>query len=350
MLNKSRRLWAALSGRNRHQRKGIPLSLLVLAILMILFGLITPSRLPQIFTPGNVNLPAATVAPTLPAAPTDTRGGQIVFTCTRKEVNQICAIRADGSDFKQLTTGTSNSYYPAISHDGNHIIFAVNQYDLFDLYRLSLKVIEGARTSESRLKRLTDYIGNAFSPSFSPDDKHVVFVNRVGEEHAALWLMGSNGEDPHPIYTPPGDVVAAAWSPDATTIAFSMAVEHPFAYEVFLLRLDNIDAPPRRVSHEITDIGGSISWSPDQKDVLIFAGPAAAREIFRLDIETGEATQLTFGGNNASPAYSPNGQHIVFNSLRNGGQADLYIINAEGHSMRQLTDNPEPDWQPQWGP
>jgi TolB protein len=96
-------------------------------------------------------------------------------------------------------------------------------------------------------------------------------------------------------------------------------------------------------------MGGSISWSPNQRDLLVFAGPAAAREVFRLDIESGEVTQLTFGGNNASPAYSPDGQYIVFNSLRNGGQADLYIMHTDGHSMRQLTDNPEPDWQPQWG-
>jgi Tol biopolymer transport system component len=59
---------------------------------------------------------------------------------------------------------------------------------------------------------------------------------------------------------------------------------------------------------------------------------------------------LTFGGNNAAAAYSPDGQYIVFNSLRNNGQADLFIMRADGHSTRQLTDDPEPDWQPQWGP
>jgi TolB protein len=162
--------------------------------------------------------------------------------------------------------------------------------------------------------------------------------------------MGSNGEDPHPIYSPPNDVVGAAWAPDGLKVAFAMPVQNSFAYEIFLLDLGNIEAPPQSVPREIRDIGGSISWSPLQEDVLIFAGPAAAREIFRLDLATGKTTQLTFGGNNASPAYSPDGQYIVFNSLRNGGQADLYIMRADGHSMRRLTDHPEPDWQPQWGP
>ena len=114
-------------------------------------------------------------------------------------------------------------------------------------------------------------------------------------------------------------------------------MESQFAFEVFLFDLQNAGAAPRQLSHGLSGIGGSISWSPDQTDLLIFAGPVAAREIYRLDAKTGAATQLTFGGNNAAPAYSPDGQFIVFNSLRNDGQADLYVMHADGHSMRQLT-------------
>jgi Tol biopolymer transport system component len=75
-----------------------------------------------------------------------------------------------------------------------------------------------------------------------------------------------------------------------------------------------------------------------------------AREIYRLDAATGDATQMTFGGNNASASYSPDGQWIVYNSLRNDNQADLFIMRADGHQTRQLTAFPEPDWQPEWGP
>jgi TolB protein len=152
------------------------------------------------------------------------------------------------------------------------------------------------------------------------------------------------------VYAAPGEVVGAAWSPDGNTVAIAMTTEQPFEYEIYLLALGDSSASPRQISRGISGIGGSISWSADQKSLLIFAGPVSAREIYKLDIETGAATQLTFGGNNASAAYSPDGQHIVFNSLRNQGQADLYVMRADGHSLRQLTNNPEPDWQPEWGP
>jgi TolB protein len=162
--------------------------------------------------------------------------------------------------------------------------------------------------------------------------------------------MGSDGHEPHAVSSPPGAVVAAEWSPDGHNIAVAAAVESAFSHEVFILDFENLGAPPRKVPSALADLGGSLEWSPDQSHLLVFAGPAAAREIYRLDIASGQATQLTFGGNNASPSYSPDGRDIVFNSLRNGGQADLYVMRADGHSMRRLTDNPEPDWQPKWGP
>lgn len=300
--------------------------------------------------PASVSLPAPTLRPTALPAPTDVHGGKIVFTCTRDGINQICKIRADGSDYEQLTSGTTNSYYPAISPDGRHITYAVNLYDTFDLYRLSPGVVEGPRNPESRVKRLTDSIGNVFSPSYSPDGRQIAFANRVGEGPAGLWIMDDDGGEPHEIAAPPGAVVAAEWSPDARYIAVAAAVEETFSHQIFIIDLETPGAQPRQVPSVLADIGGSLAWSPDQRNFLVFAGPAAAREIYRLDIATGQATQLTFGGNNASASYSPDGQNIVFNSLRNGGQADLYVMRADGHSTRQLTDDPEPDWQPKWGP
>jgi TolB protein len=259
-------------------------------------------------------------------------------------------IASDGTGYQQLTNGTANSYYPTISRNAHDVVFAVNQYDIFDLYRLALDVNQGPRQTRSRLKRLTDDVGNTFSPSFSPDGQQIAFLNRIGEAPAAIWVMESDGQQPHQVYAGNGTIVALAWSPNGRRLAFSMSVGPAFAFEVFLLDLQNLKATPIQVSRGLQDIGGSVAWSPDEGSLLLFAGPAAAREIYSLQLFDSTVTQLTHGGNNASPAYSPDGQHIVFNSLRNGGQADLYVMRADGHSTRQLTDFPEPDWQPQWGP
>ena len=339
-----------LFSRERRRRARLPISLVMLAALIVLFSLITPADLLTTINPGSVRVPTGTPTATARPSPTSVHGGTIVFTCTRKNVNQICLINADGTGYEQLTSGDSNSYYPAVSRDGQAVVFVVNKGDYFDLFRMTLSAAPGLQRPAPSIDQISFYIGNAFSPSLSPDGKQVIFVNRVTDHPDTLWVTDVDGKNARPLYSAPSEVVGAAWSRDGNTVAMTMTAGQGFQYEVFLLGLGELSAAPRQISHGLSGIGGSISWSADQKDLLIFAGPVSAREIYRLDIQTGATTQLTFGGNNASAAYSPDGQYIVFNSLRNQGQADLYVMRADGHSLRRLTDNPEPDWQPQWGP
>jgi Tol biopolymer transport system component len=331
-------------------RSRLPISLLILAAIIVLFSMITPARIISTVNPRSVQLPTPTFTPSAVPTPTSVHGGTVVFTCTRENVNQICAINADGTGYRQLTSGDANKYYPAISHQGDELVFVQNDGDYFDLYRIDLAAADTPQAPTPAPDQITFYVGNAFSPSFSPDGHQILFVNRVSDKPTSLWLVDDQGKDAHQVYSATAEIVGAAWGPDGSTVAMAMASAATYEYEVFLLNLRQPERSPRQVSHNLAGIGGSIAWSPDGKTLLIFAGPVSAREIYQLDSQTGTATQLTFGGNNASPAYSPDGQYIVFNSLRNEGQADLYIMRSDGHSQRRLTSNPEPDWQPQWGP
>lgn len=328
----------------REKKRGplVPISLVIIAATILLLSLVNPLQIIGNFNPANVRVPPPTPTSTPLPRPTSIQGGHIVFTCTRKDINQICLINGDGSGFRQLTDGTQSSYYPALSPDSEHVVFAGLKYGNFEIFSL--------RLSDSNLDQLTEGIGNVVSPDFSPDGKQLVFVNRVGEKPSALWIMQSDGKNPRLLYAGPRDIVSAAWSPDGSKIAFAMSVDSPFAYQIFILDLRQAGPQPRRLSPNLASIGGSLDWAPNSMDLLIFAGPVAAREIYRLEAAHGSAAQLTYSGSNASGAYSPDGQYIVFNSLRNGQPANLFVMRADGHSTRQLTDDAEPDWQPKWGP
>jgi len=165
-----------------------------------------------------------------------------------------------------------------------------------------------------------------------------------------LWLMEITGRNPHILYSGSGAIVGAAWSPDGNTIAFVMTINQPDNNEIFLLDLEVNQKKPRQLTHDLAGITGSIDWSPDGKYLIICSGPVGDKDIFRLEVAAGTIVQLTDGGNNAAASFSPDGQWIAFNSLRNNGQADLFIMEADGTYQRLLTDNPEPDWQPQWEP
>jgi TolB protein len=338
---------ARLFSEKPRRRVVIPFGLVLLGVIILLFWLIPVYQVEPILPLQPEEIPTTTPIPTHTPTPTPTSafssyGGRIVFTCTRGEINQICAVNADGTGYAQITDSFRNNYYPTFTPDMTGVIFAQNEGDYFDLYLQNF--------ADSKLTRLTKYIGNAFSPKFSPDGTQILFLNHTKKGLTSLWIMEPLGEDPHVLYAGANTIVGADWSPDGKTIAFAMAAEQVNSYEVYLLDFMDPSQPPLQITHAVEGVTGSLDWALDGKSLLLCMGAAGDKNVYRLEIATGNAIPLTFGGNNASASYSPDGQYIVFNSLRNNEQADLFIIRADGHSTRLLMDNPEPDWQPVWGP
>lgn len=64
----------------------------------------------------------------------------------------------------------------------------------------------------------------------------------------------------------------------------------------------------------------------------------------------GEPRALTRGHcRDRQPAYSPNGEHVVFSSNRSGN-LDLWILSTVSGDTRQLTDDESEDWDPAFTP
>ena len=335
-------LTASQSKRNKTRIGIFPvLMLLLIAGFVSLFWFVRPAPViiptPIQFTEFASNYtPPPTI--TLQPKPTDPNGGRIAFTCTRGEYNQLCMINRDGTGLAQLTDMDASNYYPTFTPDGGSLLFASNRNGPFDLYLLLF--------GEKQLFQLTENIGNVISPDYSPDGRRIVFANRASDGPTSIWVVNADGLNPHLVYTGTDTIVAAAWSPDGEKIAYAMSVGIPQEYEIFVMNTEGKNHV--RVSEGIQGIGGSIDWSPDSKNLLVYAGPFGDKDIFKIEVETRNTIQLTDGGNNAGASYSPDGQYIVFNSLRNDDQADLYIMRSDGSNQVQLTNHPEPDWGPQW--
>jgi Tol biopolymer transport system component/serine/threonine protein kinase len=321
----------------------IPIFILILASgFLSLFWVVKPAPL-IVPTPIQVTRFVAEFTPpppteTITPRPTHENGGRIAFTCTRGDYNQLCMINRDGSGFTQLTDMAASNYYPMFTPDGGSLLFASNRNGAFDLYLLQFE--------QKQLVQLTNNLGNIISPDYSPDGRQIVFANRVGEEPASIWMANADGVNARQIYKGSNTIVGVAWSPNGEKIAYAMSVGVPGEYDIFTM--DTSGKNHAHISEGLLGIGGSIDWSPDSNSVLIHAGPYNDKNIFSLDVNTSEFKQLTFEGNNAGASYSPDGRYIVFNSLRNDDQADLYIMRADGTNEVQLTNNPEPDWGAQW--
>ena len=107
-------------------------------------------------------------------------------------------------------------------------------------------------------------------------------------------------------------------------------------------------APPSAVKpfpRPLWHAGLSVGYSrPDNPETRI--------HIFTLDLASGKVTQLTSGRNHhdSNPRWSPDGKRIAFKSTRNGGQFDIYVMDANGANVTRITDHQSNDHDPVWMP
>ena len=69
-----------------------------------------------------------------------------------------------------------------------------------------------------------------------------------------------------------------------------------------------------------------------------------------MDSDGNNQTRLTFNkSNDFSPAWSPDGQQIAFDSGQDGNR-EVYVMDADGKNQRRLTHHPASDSSPSWSP
>jgi WD40 repeat protein len=114
----------------------------------------------------------------------------------------------------------------------------------------------------------------------------------------------------------------------------------------------------RGTEQQITSFEGEAHfpvWSPVPGDTrIVFEGRTSdprATNVWMVDVASGELTQLTYGGADTRPNWSPDGTRILFGrpAIDTSGdgfvtvtdEADIYIFDIASSVETQLTDTPE---------
>ena len=146
---------------------------------------------------------------------------------------------------------------------------------------------------------------------------------------------------------------SSAWSPDGRMIAFSSNRDGQI--ELYTMRADG--SRQERLTHTTVSPGAAApqlsmgSWSA--KSVLAYVhNPPFASEgmLMTMPAGGGTPTALTTGQTFCCPDWSPDGNRIVFTSTRVGGTSHLFISNADGTGVTQITSGAFGDGEPSWSP
>jgi Tol biopolymer transport system component len=313
------------------------------------------------------------------------------FLYTAGARQSIFLQRVDGRNAINLTKDSpADDSEPAFSPDGSKIAFR-SERDGGGLY------VMGA-TGES-VRRISDF---GFSPAWSPDGKsiacateNVVFSPQARSVNSEIWIIDvATGQKRLALNTM--RPAQPAWSPHGSRIAFFGLGENS-RRDIYTIDATARDAKPKAVTDDMatdwnpvwshdgryiyfgSDRGGTMNlWriAVDEKTGDRLGEPEAIplptrsgghfsisqddRHIAYMSLETASAIRRApFGdvrGANVMSGsflmfnfeYSPDGKSIAFSNF--GITEDLFVANADGTGLRQVTSDEPRDRAPAWTP
>ena len=253
---------------------------------------------------------------------------------------------------------------PQVSPDGAWVAYTVEETNrakdemVSDLWMTSW---DGATTV--RLTHTPD--ASEHAPRWSPDNRYLSFLSGRGDRGQGdqLWLLDRRGGEAAQVTQIKPGISDYAWSPDGNRLVF--VIEDGDSVET----TDVVDtatpdsAQPWVGAHGSPDSAARKTEPPLVIDRYYFKEDYTGylgrkhKHLYLFSLSNHTLEQLTDGPfDDLGPAWSPDGQYLVFTSKRVGSDPDrhnnwdLYVIQGErGAVPRQLTTFTGPDAEPDWG-
>lgn len=168
-----------------------------------------------------------------------------------------------------------------------------------------------------------------------------------------LYVMEDNGSNLQRLTHSQLGYSHPTWSPDGKQIVFNRDIgqNNVQQHEVFLINADGT-AEHQLTHHSAPDTVATGAWSPDGHSIVFSSNRSGDREIYVMDIESGDIRQLTNdGGTGAS--WAPNGKYIAFERSAALFGRNIWVMSADGRNQKPLLPAPKhmvTRFAPRWAP
>ncbi|HEX9837846.1 MAG TPA: S9 family peptidase, partial [Anaerolineales bacterium] len=171
------------------------------------------------------------------------------------------------------------------SPDGNFIVYNLRRFD--DLNRLDIVLLE-IETGKS-ISLYGKPSTRALSPKWSPDGKWIAFIAQE-TEHNELYLIRPDGDCLHQLTKAGEDISQFDWSPDAKQLV--LVLNRNGAFDLSLVETESGSVLDLRSG---AGIHSNPNWSADGSFITYeYESPLLPPDLYRIDIEGRQITQLTF--------------------------------------------------------
>jgi Tol biopolymer transport system component len=238
------------------------------------------------------------------------------------------------TNIKQVTSGFVRAGEGYFSPDGRRIIYQAEEKDTGNpFYQI---FVQDLRTGQFR--RISPGVGKTTCAYFRPDGKKVIFASSHLDPEARAKQKAEYVRRAEEAKK--GKPRRYSWDFDPHM-------------DIFEANPDGTDL--KRLTHaKGYDAEGS--YSPDGKHIVFASNRNAPTtgqcELYIMDADGKNVRQLTHtpGCYNGGPFFSPDGKRVVFRSDRKEqDRLQLYVINADGTGEKALTHNDKwVYWAPYW--
>ncbi|HJQ70034.1 MAG TPA: protein kinase [Blastocatellia bacterium] len=229
----------------------------------------------------------------------DKDGTALIMTATdpTSKVSQVWRVTYPEGEPRRITNDL-NQYVSASLTEDSDTLAVVERDSLSNLWT-------APAGDASRARQVTSGIGKYGRVSWTPDGK-MLYNTRDGSD-LNIWRMDADGGNQKQLTADSGMNFHAAASPDGRYIVFaSSRGVGPNDYNIW--RMDADGSNPKQLTQGNSDV--SPAFSPDGKWIVYQSHVSSRPHLWKVSIDGGQATQLT-NATSWPPSVSPDGRYIA---------------------------------------
>jgi TolB protein len=261
----------------------------------------------------------------------------------------LAAIACDGGGDGAGPTPTAGGAPTATAAPSLRLLFYSDRDGDDDVYTSAL--------DGSDLRQLTDDPGRDYEAAASHDGRLIAFSSeRAGEPGSQLFLMDPDGSNVRRLTfsSQEGSRIVddyACWAPDNRRLVFQRTtIPEEGAPDADVWLIDIETGEETQLTDTPDDWDSTPSFAPDGRGVLFESDRGGDYDVYRLDLTTMEVTRLVESTDRELQVKeSPLDGSLLFISNRDG-DFEIYAADPDGSNVRQLTANENDDRYPRWSP
>jgi Tol biopolymer transport system component len=195
-----------------------------------------------------------------------------------------------------------------------------------------------------------EYRYTGWFPAFSKDGQLAItdLSMQIGNPQASISVMNADGSHKKQVFNDPkGAAFSPSWSPDGKSLVFGWGgfFQARTAAPGKIMTVGAEGGPAKELTSGFPNAGFP-DWSPDGKWIVYRVWGGEERGLRLMNLADHSVRVLTTGYDNV-PFFSPSGDRILF-TRRANGEFDIYTVKADGTDVKQLTKAPGNDAHGMW--